>query len=139
MQISCKNIQRRQLRAPCFVPRRHARHLAAAHAGAQDGRCKEPATAARKPPQNCIPPAPHKHTRRKHLTTRELDRTRRTQLQLTKLIPTGLIDGAMSSTAADCRMKTSTMLLRNFILHPCQQSLQVCLLQIRYAYSTKGC
>lgn len=36
-------------------------------------------------------------------------------------------------------MKTSTMLLLNFILHPSHQSLQVCLLQIRYAYSTKGC
>lgn len=48
-------------------------------------------------------------------------------------------DGAMPSPAADRRMKTSTMLLLNFILHPSQQSLQVCLLQIRYAYSTKGC
>lgn len=45
----------------------------------------------------------------------------------------------MSSPTADRRMKTSTMLLLNFILHPSQQSLQVCLLQIRYAYSTKGC
>lgn len=45
----------------------------------------------------------------------------------------------MSPPAADRRMKTSTMLLLNFILHPSEQSLQVCLLQIRYAYSTKGC
>lgn len=45
----------------------------------------------------------------------------------------------MLAPAADRRMKTSTMLLLNFILHPSQQSLQVCLLQIRYAYSTKGC
>lgn len=48
-------------------------------------------------------------------------------------------NGAMPSATAGRRMKTSTMLLLNFILHPSQQSLQVCLLQIRYAYSTKGC